>query len=454
MAATGAWALAVLLGRSAAVVFNLTTAASTCADALQARSPAGDRLLVDYHPLRGEYVADDCALSRADIAFTPADFLFLQSMKGQVMTARQLRRTPEEPDIAGLEHVLLPYNCVGSTAQVVFAVPFLDTPGAGCFPWPALLLQANNTAKGLLSFAGTNSSAVYYYLPRVVACSRAEIAATLGGATGAADPSALPAEVQPLNTNCATVWVDPAQTFLNGIGWNFCFWVLFCTLLFLGGYMVIAESEVAPDATQKDNWRTHYPPYSLHWTASLHYPKHARMVQLMTTWAGLVFFQALLVRVWPAAHPALRVLFVPLLAVLFAFPFSAATGLLLTRAYATNRAFVESMRGAESVEERQRAEEAWEHRQYRAYFLFYVAALLLVSAFLIAGIALLEGYDRRQQGWWMFGLILGAAWVLLAQDPLLALLAKSSPAAHRLLRLRGFWFDYDTAAQIDAYHLQ
>lgn len=443
-----------LLGRGAALTFNLTTDASTCADALQLQAVGAATLLPAYHPLPGQYNRDNCTLSRAEVAFSAVDFLFLQRMGGANVTSRRLRRKPGDADFPAVSHVLLPYNCVGAQTRVVFVVPFVETPGAGCFPWPGLLARANNTADGLLTFWPARKAPLYYYLASVTSCGQAEIAAVLGGATGTADLSALPATLVPLNTNCATEGVDAAQTFLNGVGWNFCFWLLFCTLLFLGGYTVVAESEVPPDPAQKDNWRTHYPPYSLHCAASAHYPKHARMVQLVVAWAAVVFFQAALERAYPSANVALRVLLLPLLSALFALPFGLLTGWLLGRAYATNRAFVAALRRAESVDERLRAEEGWERRQYRAYFLFYVAGALLIGALLLGGVVLLEGLDRTAQGWWMLGLALGAGWVLLVQEPLLALLAKASPAADRLLRRRGYWFDYDTAAQIEAQHLQ
>lgn len=446
--------LASIVASEGDFVFDLTDAKSTCGDFLRTEEISSESLKVIYQPLNAFYSQETFNISRKDIAFSTSKFYFERNFRSNKVRTNSLIRLSTESDYPSIKHLFIPYNGPNLPGQLTFIVPFVETTGTNCFEWPSVLKAQNNTSEGLITFATNDTSRKFYYFGKVQFCGEKEISRVLGSVRGEANLTGIPSKIFPLNTNCDTPGVSSLGVFVNGIGWNFCFWLLFGTLLFIGVYSVASDSEVKPDPKQRNNWLTHYPLYSIHYAASEHYTRTSRMVLLSVAWAAIVFFEALLVGLLPRLHLALKLVVIPLAAALFALFFEFIAGFILSRAYAVNRKFVDEMRTAQSIEDRLKAQEAWESSQYRAYFLFYLVAGVLIVGLICGGTVLLNGLWRDVQALWLLGLAIGVSWLLFVLDPLLAITAKVSPAVHRLLRLRGYWFDFDAAHAIDSYHLQ
>jgi len=455
-----------VLGQTPTLRFNLTYEAF-CTDRIEMDFKSPDSINVLYDPVLQEYTNQTLALNRDGASLTkPGDLNF------------QYMYRPERPDgctnptsvvtdsrypgqyFPVDRYLYLPYKSLNNSWDTSFIVPVTNTNfGSDCSNLTAILSRANLSAVGVTGFNSTDKKTVYYLLNQPLYCTANHLAAAglVGAENRAVAMNVTGGDVEPIVTGCYTYNVTNAtsdETFVNGISWNWAFWLLFLTALFVSGYAAFSDNEMLWDTRYRENYLTNYGPYSLHYTGTEQFPKHARLIQIAVAFCAIVFFNGLFVKLFPWMNLAVRLIVIPICSVIFAFPFVLFTGFFLNDAYNRNHNLVDDMRRAQTHEERRIARDRWEHEQFRAYYRFYVIVVVLGLAFLIISVYFLHLKPMATQGWWLLAVVIGMLIQLLIFDVILTLLARGGGFFARIAKLRGFYLDYETEEAIVNFHLE
>lgn len=342
-------------------------------------------------------------------------------------------------------------------------VPVVATPGAP---------NAHGSPNGFLNFlynvsatGGPNGYVGYSLNKRFVAQSLTAFPIDITGATVApsttssANITGIPADalfhynVLSASRNygpfpyVASVYYE--DYYINRLSYNWPFWFAVGLVL---GFMLIAnylDDLVDYDDRLRNNWLTFYPFYSLYHCASeVIFTRRIRLAIFTLRLASMGWFNALMVyryiQVWgqPDVNWAMRLALFPACAAVFSLFWWLFAGVLANLYYATHRRYVDNLKTIEDLNAREAELERYEEDSFSKLHIFYFFIIIFGGFFIVFPIWALWWHTLENQGYWLLQMLISFGWSLLVFEPLFALLGRAAFLAP-LIRLGGYWFDYD-----------
>ena len=241
--------------------------------------------------------------------------------------------------------------------------------------------------------------------------------------------------------------------YLNLISYNWPFWYMIICIL---GFMMISNfvdehSEYKID--MKDNYLTYYPLYSMFIISSeVIFTPRIRMAIFMFVLASIGWFNALMVYLYIELDEkadisyTYRLALFPFCSAIFSLFFAFLGGLLATFYYNSHRHYVNIVKKLDSFSEKEVALEEYEMTSFFRLHIFYFVIGFVGLFFFILPIWFLYFKNLENQGYWLLMVVIGFAWKYLVFDILVLLLGKFEVLTE-LLKLGGYWFDYDLHAE-------
>lgn len=236
---------------------------------------------------------------------------------------------------------------------------------------------------------------------------------------------------------------------LNLIAYDWAFWYAVFNILM---FMMISnyfDEEYGCEETQKDNYLTFHPLYSIYKCASpITFAPRMRLAIICFLNGAIGWFNALMVylyvQIWGQADItfAYRLALFPFCAAVFSLFFAFLAGLLANLYYKTHRTYVNNMKQLSTHSEKEVEMERYEEDSFSKLHIYYFGLGVVGLFFFVMPVWFLYFRTLENQGWWLLQVVISLAWKYLVFDVIFTLFGKTV-CGYNFMKLWGFWFDYE-----------